>query len=118
MKNEHKDIFKYLEDNNLGTCSLYIRIIENRDLNDPNTLTQLKEIIERYEDSPNKYPEDMMIQLRQRIGLNEYDTSNDEEINSMSKDEVFENLLGWNGLIGWDYTIKEWIKQIYNVELE
>jgi hypothetical protein len=119
MKNDYKDIFKYLEENELGVSSLNINLIENRDLGDPNTLIEVKEIIDRYENnSSNKYSEDIMTQLRQRRGLEKYDISEDEEINNMSKDKVFSDLFGWNGLGSWDYTIKNWIKEVYGVELD
>jgi hypothetical protein len=119
MKNEYKDMFKYLEENDLGVSSLNISLVENRDLNDPNTLIEVKEIIDRYENnSSNKYSEDIMTQLRQRRGLDKYDISEDEEINNMSNDKVFADLFGWNGLGSWDYTIKNWLKEVYGIELD
>lgn len=119
MKNEYKDMFKYLEENDLGVSSLNLSIIERMDLNDPSTLLRVKEIIDRYENnSSNKYSEDIMTQLRQRRGLEKYDISEDEEINNMSKEKVFSDLFGWNGLRGWDYTIKNWIKEVYGIKLD
>jgi hypothetical protein len=35
----------------------------------------------------------------------------------MSKDDAFYDLFGWNGLRGWDSTIKDWVKQVYGVKL-
>jgi hypothetical protein len=119
MENEYKDMFEYLQKNELGVSSLNISLVKNRDLNDPNTLIEVKEIIDRYENnSSNKYSEDIMIQLRQRRGLEKYDISEDEEINNMNKEKIFEALFGWNGLRGWDYTIKNWIKEVYGIELD
>jgi hypothetical protein len=110
MKNEYKDMFEYLEENGVGISSLNLSIIEKMDLNDKNTLLKVKEVNDRYENSSNKYSENIMEQLRQRLGLDDkYDISQDEEINNMSKDEVFADLFGWNGLRGWDYIIKNWI---------
>ena len=57
--------------------------------------------------------------LRQRDGLNRYDFSNDEELNQMSKNEVFDNVVKWNGLLGgYSETIKDWIKEIYGIDLD
>ncbi|MEX0082982.1 hypothetical protein AB2T90_11150 [Clostridium butyricum] len=118
MKNEYKDMFKYLENNGLGISSLNLGIIETMDLNDPSTLLRVQDINNRYENSSNKYSENIMEQLRQRLGLDDkYDTSIDREINNMSKDEVFTNLFGWNGLRGWDSTIKDWVEQVYGIKL-
>jgi hypothetical protein len=117
MKNDYKDIFKFLEENDLDATSRNIRVVEEMDLNDGNTVLKAKEIINRYENNPNKYSEDIMTQLRQRRGLDKYDISEDGEINNMSKDDVFYDLFGWNGLRGWDSTIKEWVEQVYGVKL-
>ena len=117
-KNAYEDIFEFLERNNLETTSQNIRIIENMDLTDENTLTKIKEIIDRYKNNTNKYPEDIMKQLRQRLDLDKYDPSADEEINNMSKDTVLKNLFCWNGLNGWDATFKQWVEQIYGIKLE
>jgi len=117
MKNEYKDMFKYLEDNELGVTSLYIRIVENMDLTAEDTLIKAKEIIDRYENSPNKFSEGIMVQLRQRRGLDEYDTVADGEINKTNKDDVLADLFMWNGLRGWDYTVKGWIEEVYGIKL-
>lgn len=70
----------------------------------------------RLENNPNKYPEDIMMCVRQRLGLDEYDDSRDAEINKMSANEVFEHVCKWNGLLGYAETIKAWIEGIYKVE--
>lgn len=46
MENEYKDMFKYLQENDLGVSSLNISLVKNRDLSDPNTLIEVKEIID------------------------------------------------------------------------
>lgn len=63
------------------------------------------------------YPNYIMEKVRQRLGVESYDTSRDEEINGMSKDNVFSAVLEWEGIIGYAWTIKDWIKDIYGIEL-
>ena len=63
------------------------------------------------------YPEYIMRKLRQRLGLEEDDTSRDTEINMYSPNEAFEEILIWEGFIGWSEIIKSWIEDIYKVDL-
>lgn len=63
------------------------------------------------------YPKDIMEALRQRKDLEPDDTSRDEEISLMSPNEVFEEVLEWDGLISYVYKIKRWIKDIYGIDL-
>lgn len=118
MKNNYKDIFSFLERNKLGVTSQNIRIIENLDLADESTLVKIKEILDKGENNTNRYSEDIMIQLRQRLDLDKYDFSADEEINKMSKDDIMKHLFIWNGLNGWDDVVNNWVKEIYDVKLE
>lgn len=64
-----------------------------------------------------RYPENIMKDLRQREGLEPNDTSMDEELQQMSPNEAFDEVLMWNGLIGYARTIKSWIEDIYNIEI-
>ena len=67
----------------------------------------------------NNYPEYILQKLRQRERLNEDDTIRDTEFNQLSKDEVFHEVLSWEGLGGsWDSTIKGWIMDIYGIDLD
>ena len=72
---------------------------------------------ERLENPTNKYPESIMENVRQRLGLEKYDTSRDEQINEMSKNVIFSHVCNWNNLSGYASTIKTWIKDIYDIEL-
>lgn len=63
------------------------------------------------------YPKDIMEALRQRKDLEPDDTSRDDEISLMSPNEVFEEVLGWDGLCNYAYKIKRWIKDIYGIDL-
>lgn len=66
----------------------------------------------------NKYPENIMRYLRQRKGLELNDTTCDDEINLMTPNEAFEEVLEWDGLINYAYTIKRWIEDIYGINLD
>lgn len=47
-----------------------------------------------------KYNDEIMKAIRQRMGLNENDTSSDEEIMKLDKYDVFRQYCLWNGLMG------------------
>lgn len=64
------------------------------------------------------YPEWLLKNIRQNLGLEPDDTSQDDEINAMSKQEVFERYLTWQGIIGYSNRIISVIETIYNVELD
>jgi len=65
-----------------------------------------------------KYPEYILKKLRQRIDLDEDDTSQDEELDNLAPNKVFSEVLKWDGLLGnYDAYIKSWIKDIYGVDL-
>ena len=66
----------------------------------------------------NKFPENIMRYLRQRKGLEPDDTTCDNEINTLTPNEAFEEVLEWNGLIGYAYKIKRWIEDIYGIDLD
>jgi hypothetical protein len=65
----------------------------------------------------SKYPEYIMRVLRQRKDLDETDRSMDDILNEYSSSRAFKELLEWEGIIGWDNTIKSWIRDIYNIDL-
>ena len=67
---------------------------------------------------PNRYPERIMRTLRERKGLEPSDTICDDEINLMSPNEAFEEILEWNGICNYAYTIKHWIEDIYGIDLD
>jgi hypothetical protein len=65
------------------------------------------------------YSHSVMSRVRQQIGLeDEDDTSRDGEIQQMSKSEVFEKCLLWEGILGYDSLILNWVKDIWGVELD
>lgn len=66
----------------------------------------------------NRYPENIMRRCRESLGLEPDDTSRDNEINSYSPGEAFEECCNWEGLIGWGYTLRGWIEDCYGIELD
>ena len=63
------------------------------------------------------YSVGIMQTLRQKRGLEPNDTSQDAAINDMGHHEAFRNVLEWEGIIGFDYKIRDWVKEIYGIEL-
>lgn len=69
--------------------------------------------------SENKYPEYVMGKLRQRLGLEKDDTNEDTDIMNYTPSEAFYEVLGWDGLLGgWDSQIKQYIRDIYKIDLD
>ena len=63
------------------------------------------------------YHSSIMERVRQHLGLESWDTSRDKEINRMSSNSLFRHCLEWEGIIGFDITIRDWIGEIYGVHL-
>lgn len=95
--------------------------LSDQELFDENKVAEKMTIIQRHqtrlENNPNKYSESIMECVRQRLGLEKYDDSRDEEINCLSPDEILDHVCNWNGLIGYASTIKSWIGDIYKLKL-
>ena len=65
-----------------------------------------------------KYPEYITESVRQNLGLEEKDTSQDSRIENMSHDEILDRVSTWGRLIGYGSTIRRWITDIYGVKLQ
>ena len=65
----------------------------------------------------HNYPENILEVLRERNELEEDDTSMDEYFQTISPDEVFDEILEWEGIIGYTHKILSWIQDIYKVRL-
>ena len=65
----------------------------------------------------NKYPEYIMKNLRQRRGLEEDDVKEDQDINTLSPSEAFDEVCNWEGLINYGGIIKGWVNDIYGVKI-
>ncbi len=59
----------------------------------------------------------VMDKVRQGLGLEPGDTSRDEEINRFSHEAIFRHCLQWEGIIGYEFAILDWVRDIYGVEL-
>lgn len=75
------------------------------------------ENIEELDIFENKYPEYIMRNVRENLGLESNDTSKDREINEMDKIRVLDAYLTWEGIIGYTYEIISIIEDIFEVEL-
>nr|WP_145401545.1 hypothetical protein [Paenibacillus xylanexedens] len=59
-----------------------------------------------------KYPEYVYKAMSARLGMTI------EQANELPEGEVFDNLVTWNlGYSQWSDTIKDWIKDVYKIEL-
>lgn len=112
-----------LEENNLSLCTLNIQQFDK--LSDLELIAGAKDTVEkikRYEEyiesDKMKYPERIMRCVRQKLGLEEMDTSKDLEIYQMSRKEILNAVCTWNGLIGYGYTITGWIEDIWQIDLD
>ncbi len=65
----------------------------------------------------SEYPNYIMEKVRQHLGLEPNDTSKDEVINRLSHDAIFGHCLEWEGIIGYEVAIKDWIREIYGITL-
>lgn len=55
--------------------------------------------------------------VRQHLGLNEHDSSRDDEINRMSKHELLNHCLEWEGIYGFTNYVLKYIDSIYETSL-
>lgn len=65
-----------------------------------------------------KYFYNIMAAVRQNLGLEADDTSMDERINAMTRQEVLNRVCEWEGLIDYGETILDWIEDIWGVDLD
>lgn len=64
------------------------------------------------------YPDAIMEAVRQNLGLEKNDTSMDDTIMKMSKDEVLDRVGTWNNLIGFGPSVRSWVEGIWGVDLD
>lgn len=65
-----------------------------------------------------KYEEYIMESIRQNLDLEKDDTSRDREIMEMSRREIFERYLTWEGIIGYGDRFLDTVEDIYGVWLD
>lgn len=63
------------------------------------------------------YSESIMQRIRQGMDLEENNASRDKEILKMSPATVFEKALDWEGIIGFGGMIRDFIEEIYDIDL-
>jgi hypothetical protein len=63
------------------------------------------------------YPEYILKKLRIFNGIEEEDTSKDEEFQELPAREVFDQVMKFDGIIGYQNTMLRWIKDIFGVDL-
>ena len=69
--------------------------------------------------APKTYGKDVMEALRQRRGLEPDDISEDTDIMSMAKQDVFNEYCMWNGLLsGYGYKLLNVVEEIYDMNLQ
>lgn len=120
-----KTVMNILDNNDLANCSRNHTLFEklkDDELTDNDKVSAMVDAIrgveKRTENNPNKYPEYIMAKLRQRRGLEPYDTTKDGLLNSFTPSEAFSEVLSWEGLYKYDYTIKTWIRDIFQINWE
>ena len=64
------------------------------------------------------YSDEVMETVRQCMDLEPEDISRDSEIAKLSRLEVFEKCLNWEGIVGFSGQILAYIKGVYGVDLE
>lgn len=64
------------------------------------------------------YPDVIMQAVRQNLDLGENDSSMDDTIMKMSKNEVLDRVSTWNNLIGFGPSIRSWVEGIWRVDLD
>jgi len=101
------EIFDKLKDEDLSNEAKVAAVIET-----------INGVNERFENNHNRYPENIMQKLRQRRGLEPYDTSIDSDLNTYTPGEVLDDVCNWEGLINYGSAIKNWIKDIYGIDIE
>ena len=65
----------------------------------------------------HNYPEHIMETLRQRIGLEEDDTSRDDELHTLTPLEALDECLSWEGIDGYTSWILNVIRDTFKVKL-
>lgn len=94
----------------------------NTDLKSSELVNQVVQKIKDYdkylEENNCRYPENIMHIMRETLELSQFDVSEDETINEMTPDDVFDSVCKHEGLLGsYSRTIKSWVTDIYKVEL-
>lgn len=69
--------------------------------------------------APKTYSKEVMEALRRRRGLEPGDASEDADIMSMAKQDVFNEYCQWKGLLGrYGYSLLNVVENIYDINLQ
>lgn len=63
------------------------------------------------------YPDYVVEAIRGRLGLDPDDNCRDDEISKMSRFEIFDHVVQWEGIIGYTRAIMTWAEDIFKVQL-
>lgn len=64
-----------------------------------------------------KYPEEIMRNIRQNLGLEADDTSKDDYIMQMDKEDALDRCLTWEGICGYGSLVLSMVNGIYGTDL-
>lgn len=64
------------------------------------------------------YPNYILKKIRQFNDLDASDTSRDAEFQELEPEEAFDQVLQFDGIIGYRYTILRWVAEIFKVKLD
>jgi hypothetical protein len=75
-------------------------------------------VLEKGAHMNQNYPNYILKKIRQFNGLTAKDTSRDAEFQELAPEEAFDQVLQFDGIIGYRYTILRWIAEIFKVKLD
>lgn len=80
---------------------------------------RLCEIPESFDNESTEmpYPDYILRDVRQNMGVEPDDESRDDEIRTMSPTEIFDKWLEWQGIIGYSHRILNAIEEIFDIDL-
>lgn len=122
MEKLFDNAFVFLQEHDLDSSCVNYGICEEyrySRLTKQELVNKIKDYNYYLDNRDSKYSDEVLYCLRQRRGYDKFDYNHDEEFNDWTNDEVFEAVVGWNGLLGsYHQTIKNWVEEIYKVELK
>lgn len=125
QQERNKFIKDILEKNGLELCRYNMEQVDrlsDLDLISIHGSDKIVKELKRYEawcdKSKMKYPEKIMCDVRQNLGLDRVDTSKDIEIYKMDRKDILNAVCKSNGLGNCGYSIIQWIEYIYQVKLK
>ena len=116
-----ENVFIILKKNGLSMCALNREMYEyfrKATGSESEAVKKIRDYENHAENNHSKYSDEIMQAVRQNVGMERFDYSEDENLERLSPDKIFECVLHWNGLLGgYSEVIKSWVKEIYGVDL-